>query len=163
MTSNHDYAAEVLNNNDFDFEVVTLLSSDKILSICYAEITRMIENNQIVKKCNNCGLYFTPTKRIDETYCDRVVKILANGTQRTCKDIGPLIKYAKKTNNDPIIEIYRRAYKTYHSRIKAKGKSNISKKEFYDWKTEAEKKMEGIRQGKITIEEFRDWVKNGEG
>lgn len=146
---------------DKEIDILELYTSGDIVAICYVEIKEMIANSTIVKKCQRCGLYFIPTKRIDEEYCDRTVKILPNGTKKTCKDVGPTEKYLDNLKNDPILEAYKRTYKSMHARLKAKGKSRISQSGFFTWKNDAENKMQEVRQSKISFETYIDWLKNG--
>lgn len=146
---------------DQEFEVVDYLTTDRITSLIYAEIKIMIEAGRMIKKCENCNRYFIPAKRSDAKYCDRIVKEYPDGTSRTCQDIGPMLKYTRRLDKDPIIEVYRKTYKLMHQRLTAKGKSRISEDEFEAWKREAGVKMEEVRQDKITFEGFKEWLKNG--
>jgi len=146
---------------DKEIDILELYISGDFVAICYVEIKEMIANSTIVKKCQRCGLYFIPTKRIDEEYCDRTVKILPNGTKKTCKDVGPTEKYLDNLKNDPILEAYKRTYKSMHARLKAKGKSRISQSGFFTWKNTAENKMQEVKQSKISFETYIAWLKNG--
>ena len=58
-------------------------------------ILHMIENNIMLKKCENCGKYFYPASRSDEKYCNNVLK---NG--KTCRQLG----YEIKVNNDELLK-----------------------------------------------------------
>ncbi|MDD4169584.1 MAG: DUF6076 domain-containing protein [Desulfotomaculaceae bacterium] len=145
---------------DKDIDIVESYVSGDIAAICYAELKEMIANSTVIKKCKRCGLYFMPAKRIDEEYCDRTAKTLLDGSRRTCKDIGPSEKRLNAISNDPILDAYNRAYKTVNARIRAKGKKRITKEDFYIWKADAEAKIEEAKQGKITVDEFKKWLKS---
>ncbi|OPX83381.1 MAG: hypothetical protein A4E53_04656 [Pelotomaculum sp. PtaB.Bin104] len=152
--------AEVYANQirDINYHKVEKCTCDSPGGICYASFKKLLENNALIKKCQHCGDYFIPSKRIDEEYCDKVVKTLPGGITRTCKDVGPMLKYSKK-DKDPLIIEYRRAYKNRHSKLK----KGLTKEEFYYWKEEATLMMKGVRQGKYSIEEFKEWCKKDKG
>lgn len=123
--------------------------------ICFVSFKKLLEYNMIIKKCQHCDKYFMPTKRIDEEYCDRIAKTLSNGLQKTCKEIGPMVKYSKKENKDPVVEEYRKSYKAKHAKIKSK---KISKEEFYAWNEEAKAKVKEVRSGTMSLDEFKTWI-----
>lgn len=141
----------------YNFNPTEEFSADNIAAICLVEFKEMVNNNYVIKRCKNCGRYFVPTKRINTEYCDRVNKVSSNGVVKTCKEIGPLISYTNKTVKDPLIDIYRKAYKLMHSR-KTKGKHKITEDEFKAWTSCALMKIDDVRKGKLTLEEFQLWV-----
>lgn len=162
MTSkltNEEYANIIRGNS---FEVVDGFSSGNIAAICYAEFKRMLINSFKAKKCKHCGRYFTPSKRIDAEYCDRTF-ITSSGIERTCKEIGPMRKYASRLEKDPIIETYRKAYKVMHSRLTARGGKRIPETTFKTWKSDAEVMMGKAKAGEITFEVFQDWINKSKG
>lgn len=61
-----------------------------------------IENKIRLNKCKNCGKYFIPLHKSNETLCNNIYK---NG--KTCKELSGEIKLS----NDEILSIYRNAYK----------------------------------------------------
>jgi hypothetical protein len=152
--------ANIMKENTF--EVVDEFSSGSIAGICYAEFKRMLVNGFKARKCKHCGRYFTPSKRIDAEYCDRAF-ITSSGIERTCKEIGPMRKYASRLKKDPIIEAYRKAYKVMHARLTARGKKRISEDAFKIWKSNAEAVMSKVKAGEISFKEFQNWINESKG
>lgn len=124
--------------------------------ICFVSFKILLQYGQVIRKCGHCDQYFMPTKRTDEGYCDRIADV---NKQKTCKEIGPMVTYTNKPDKDPLIEEYRKAYKAKHAKMKLRGNKMLTKEEFYRWKEEAGIKMEEVRQGKITPEDFKTWCK----
>jgi hypothetical protein len=141
--------------NDDDFQMGKLLQSGSICNIAYAELYEMILNNIPVKKCGNCNKYFVLTNRIDTQFCDRVVKTLDNGTQKTCKDVGAVRRYANKSDKDPAMLIYRKAYKTMHARMVSR---RITSDILNEWIKGAKEKFLLVKEGKIALNEFEEWI-----
>lgn len=116
------------------------------------------------RNCENCGKPFIPSVRSDEIYCNRIFK-----NDRTCKQVG----YENKINSDEVMKSYRNAYKSknaFKNRIIRKkamiqalrdaSSENIkSEIEFKEWVCEAKNKMKQCQNGVITLEEFKEWLK----
>ena len=50
--------------------------SNDLSSICYAILEELSKtSNYPIKKCQNCGMYFILTSKVDEIYCDYPKKI----------------------------------------------------------------------------------------
>lgn len=110
-------------------------------------------DNLVILKCKNCNKLFIPKTRNSETLCDNIYK---NG--KTCKQLSSIIKL----ENDEIRKIYRNSYKLEHGKMKryienGTYRNNIEDK-FNKWKINAQKKMNECENGKITIEEYREWI-----
>ena len=82
-------------------------------------ITKIIQNNFTINKCENCGRLFIPTTtsnnpnqkgRNDQKYCNN----LYLDTGKTCKEIGALNKQKEKIKNSLILKEYTREYKRMH-------------------------------------------------
>ena len=144
---------------DNEFEVEETISSGNLAAICYAEFKKLLLGNYSLRKCKNCNNYFILTGRIDAEYCSRVVKRYKDGTEKTCRDIGPMTRYVKKITKDPIASEYRRVYKTMHARTTAKGSSHIEDNEWEVWKKEASDKFKQAQRKEISLEEFKNWLK----
>ena len=113
-------------------------------------IIKCLEYGIKINKCENCGKYFVPLTRNDEIYCDNV---FSNG--RTCKQIG----YENKIKNDDILKEYRRVYKNKNAyKQRTKNKNPNAEAEFKKWVYAAKFKLDDCREGKITIEEFKEWL-----
>ena len=102
--------------------------------------------------CKNCQRWFFITRRSTAEYCDATLD--ANG--RTCKERGSIRKWTQERSNDKVFLPYRREYKRRFAWIRA---GRISESQFYAWSAEARKKKAECDDGKISLEEFEDWLK----
>ena len=80
------------------------------------ELFKVIQNNFVINKCENCGRLFIPVTssnnpnqkgRNDQKYCNN----LYLNTGKTCKEIGALNKQKEKVQNSSILKEYNREYK----------------------------------------------------
>lgn len=110
------------------------------------------KENIVVKKCENCGKFFTPSTRSDEIYCNN--KYLSSG--KTCKQIG----YEVKVNNNEFLKAYRTAYKTKNA-FKNRNINNNphAEEDFKKWVYSAKMKLDEAQNGSISLEEFKEWLK----
>ena len=145
--------AEMMKESDVD--VVEVFESGDICSILWAELKLMVFNNIKIKKCGNCENYFVITGRSDTEFCDRIAKTYDDGTERTCKEVGPIKRYTNKPDKDPVLELYRKAYKTRHARMVSK---KMTAGAFSQWKEAALEKIIQVKDKKITLEEFEEWI-----
>lgn len=123
---------------------------ETIDSFCLFVLAKLYNTDFIIKRCVNCGDFFVPTVRSDEVYCD---KVHPNG--RTCKQMG----YENKIKSDDILREYRKVYKSKNA-IKIKLNNNSADQKWNTWKKYAKFKLKACQDGKITLDEFTDWLKN---
>lgn len=120
-----------------------------IFSLIALEISKLMEKNVIIKKCENCKKYFIPEKRSDEIYCNRIFK-----NNKTCKEIG----YDEKISKDAFAKAYRKEYKTQHQRIRYnKHIDGYAQKHFEPWKAAAKKALKKFQQDD-DIKGFENWL-----
>ncbi len=124
-------------------------------SYCLFAISNLARRDMLIKKCINCGKFFVPTSRTDEQYCDNIFK-----NDRTCKQIG----WERKSKENPVYREFRKAYNRNRKFIISKEAilpSEIYKllqKEFNLWKYESNNKMELVKESKISLGDFKDWI-----
>ncbi len=117
-------------------------------------LSQLIQNNDIIRTCQNCGGYFIPNK-LNEIYCDFLHK---DGT--TCRDKGAGQTYKKNLENNRALLEYRRTYnKKFNviSRAKEENKNQL-KQDFDAWKKVAQAKIKDYKQGKVTEDELYNWM-----
>lgn len=124
--------------------VNAFLLTDVLSTINLASLIALKED-KIIRKCKNCGEYFSPKARSDELYCS---KINING--KTCKEVG----YDNKVKDDDVLRTYRKIYKTQNARKQRnQHKKNIEEK-FGTWKNFAKEQLKACQNGEITLKEF---------
>ena len=96
-------------------------------------------------------LIFTKTGHGGTEYCSRAF----DSKGRTCKEIGAATQWAKSKRDDVVFKEYRREYKKRFNWIKA---GKISPGTFYAWSAVAKGKRDECAAGKMTFEEFKEWM-----
>ena len=118
--------------------------------LLYLEVWSMVQSQTKIRKCRNCGKYFVAaTRRI--VYCDRM-----DQSGMSCSAIGYQQSFQKKLEDDEPLQIYNRAYKTHHARMK---KGIMSKVAFQQWCDKAKQKLAEARAGELDIANFQEWLK----
>lgn len=105
-----------------------------------------------MRVCKNCRRLFAVTGHGGVEYCDRPF----DEKGRTCKEIGAFRVWEKSKSKDEVFKVYRREYKKRFAWIKA---GKITKDEFYDWSEKVREKKAECEKGKITLEDFRLFLK----
>lgn len=122
---------------------------NSLFELLLQEVLFMIKSNLKIKKCKNCGIYFT-TNKSNQVYCKR----LFENTEKTCSEIGPSRNHRK--NRDEIKIIYDKIDQIHRSHIRKDIPDTISK--FYQWKEEASDKYKNMKSEKLSVEEFVKWL-----
>lgn len=148
---------DVLDDLAFDtslLKVSNIYTSNELGDILFIILSQLIQNNDIIRTCQNCREYFIPNK-LNEIYCDFLHK---DGT--TCRDKGAGQTYKKNLENNRALLEYRRTYnKKFNviSRAKEENKTQL-RKDFDKWKKLAQGKVKEYKQGKITEDELFNWI-----
>lgn len=131
----------------------TNATSSSVYTILYITLFKFVEeNNYIIKKCKNCGKYFI-TDNLRINYCNNLFK-----GKQTCKDIGNQIAQRIKQENDKVYGKYRKMYSKKAMLVKRNPDIEVYKKDYENWKKEAKKFMDDIRNEKKTYEDFDKWL-----
>ncbi|MBQ9826438.1 MAG: hypothetical protein IJM61_04590 [Firmicutes bacterium] len=128
-----------------DYEVRT------VADMLELELSKMIEENIHFRKCKRCGRYFIVKGNYNTNYCNRI----ADGETRSCQELAAMETYKKKVADVPAMAIYQRYYKRYKARERV---NQIKKDDFNKWKYKAMDKREDCINGKITPEQFEEWL-----
>lgn len=123
---------------------------DDLRQLVYLEALTMIQAGTMVKRCKRCGKYFIVTNR-NVAYCDRI-----DESGLRCSVVGPGESFQKKMEADEALQIYNRAYKTHHARVR---KGTMSQENFDEWRKNAKIKLEQTRTGELDIASFQVWLK----
>lgn len=122
---------------------------DNIETLIALELINLKSNNIPIKRCANCKKVFLPVNRSDEIYCDRIFK---NG--KTCKELG----YSEKVKNDVFKQMYTKARKTQHARIRYNNHIPDYKEKHYEpWKKAAEQARDEFKTAN-DIDGFEKWL-----
>lgn len=105
------------------------------------EIFKVIQNNFVINRCENCGRLFIPITesnnknqkgRTDQKYCNN----LYLDTGKTCREIGALNKRKEKVKNSPILIELQREYKRMYG-LHYNHQKEFKEKKFKEWSQKA--------------------------
>lgn len=130
----------------------TILYPNTIRDLIDFSLRDCAAKNIPVRQCRNCGRYFPIIGRVTAEFCSRPT---ASG--KLCRNIAPVQKWAKNSKKDVVFSEYRREYKRRFAWIKA---GKFSDEEFTIWAKQAKAKKHECDAEKISLEEFKDWLKN---
>lgn len=133
--------------------LVTRYRFSATAEILELEFSKMLENDIRFRKCRRCGKYFIMKGNYDTRYCDRI----AEGETRSCQELAAQENYKKKTAENKALPIYSKYYKRYAARVKVR---QIKERDFKKWKYEALVKRDECTAGKITPEDYIEWLEN---
>ena len=125
-------------------------STEEILEL---ELSKMLENDIRFRKCKRCGKYFIMKGNYDTRYCDRI----ADNETRSCQELAAQENYKKKMAENKALPIYSKYYKRYTARVKVR---QIKEDDFKKWKYEALVKRDECMNGRITTEEYINWLES---
>ena len=134
--------------------MVNTHKSNDISSICYAILEELSKTDiNPIKICQNCGMYFIPSFRLDEIYCDYPK---TNG--KTCRDQGAILSYNKRLQEKNPYTEYRKLYQQKFGVVN-KNKGNKKLKEEFDiWKKQAKSQIFKWKHGELTDNEIYNWL-----
>lgn len=134
--------------------MVNTHKSNDISSICYAILEELSKtDNYPIKKCQNCGVYFIPSFRLDEIYCDYPKE---NG--KTCRDQGAILSYNKRLQEKTPYTEYRKLYQQKFGLVNKNKNDKKLKEEFETWKKQAKKQVFKWKHGELTDDEVYKWL-----
>ena len=130
--------------------------SNGLSSICYAVLEELVKtNNNPIKKCQNCKMYFIPSSRLDEIYCD-----YAKQNGKICREQGAILAYNERLKQNKALAEYRRLYQLKSMAVGRNKDNKQMKKDFEKWKKEAKDRVNQLKHGALTEEEVFIWLKN---
>lgn len=126
------------------------------------ELFKVIQNNFVINKCENCGRLFIPITssnnpnqkaRNDQKYCNN----LYLDTRKTCREIGAIYKQKEKIQNSSVLKEYNREYKRMHG-LHYNNTKEFKEKQFKEWSVKARKLRDFYTDEKL--EEFKIALRN---
>lgn len=121
-----------------------------------ASFLQLIEHNYLILKCKNCNKYFIPYKRTDTYYCDR---ISPQDTTKTCKQYGAEKAWTDRTKDEnDWYNLYRKVYQSFQMKAKRNPNNPQLKKNFDNFRADANKWKKVVKEGLKTEEEFIYWL-----
>lgn len=130
--------------------------STDLSSICYAILEELSKTpNYPIKKCQNCGMYFIPTSKVDEIYCD-----YPKENSKPCRDLGAFQSYTERLKQNKAMGEYRRTYQQKFMQVRKNKDNKKLSQDFETWKKQAKEKINQMKKGKLTENEVYNWIIN---
>ena len=147
---------ESFKNNTMLVSMIDTHKSNDLSAICYAVLEEIVKTtNNPIKKCQNCGMYFIPSSRLDEIYCDYPKP---NG--KTCRDKGAFQAYNERLKQNKALAEYRRLYQLKSMAVGRNKDNKQMKKDFEKWKKDAKDRVNKLKHGVLTEDEVYEWLTN---
>ena len=128
--------------------------SSDLSSICYAILDELSKTpNYPIKKCQNCGMYFIPTSKVDEIYCE-----YPKENSKSCRDLGAFQSYTERLKQNKAMGEYRRTYQQKFMQVRKDKENKKLVKDFDKWKKQAKEKINDMKKGKLTENEVYEWI-----
>ena len=144
---------ETLQNKKQVLSMSDTHKSNDLASICYAILEELSNTpNYPIKKCQNCGMYFIPSAKTDEVYCD-----YPKENSKSCRDLGAFQSYTQRLKDNKAMGEYRKKYQKLFMQVK---KNKELSAEFETWKKQAKDKINDMKKGKLTEDEVYNWIIN---
>lgn len=144
---------ETLQNKKQVLSMSDTHKSNDLASICYAILEELSNTpNYPIKKCQNCGMYFIPSTKTDEVYCD-----YPKENSKSCRDLGAFQSYTQRLKDNKAMGEYRKKYQKLFMQVK---KNKELSPEFETWKKQAKNKINDMKKGKLTEDEVYSWIIN---
>ena len=155
--SNSEYdILESLHTKNMLLSMSDTHKSNDLSSICYAILEELSKtSNYPIKKCQNCGMYFIPTSKVDEIYCDYTKE-----NSKSCRDLGAFQSYTERLKNNKAMGEYRRTYQQKFMQVRKDKNNTKLTKDFETWKIKAKEKINDMKKGKLTEDEVYVWILN---
>ena len=128
-----------------------VLHPTSISDLVEFSLRECVKREQRMRICSYCGKYFAIPRRNTAEFCNLTVD--ENG--HTCREVGAVKRWAEKKNSDELFKEYRREYKKRFNWIKA---GKIRPGAFYAWSATAKGKRDECAAGKISFDEFKQWL-----
>ena len=149
-----DKIVDIIKKNIVAEEVYELGNAEEQIRF---ELFKVIQNNFVINKCENCGRLFIPATtnnnpyqkaRNDQKYCNN----LYLDTGKTCKEIGATNKRKEKVEDSTILKEFNKEYKKMYGRH-YKHPKEFPEKKFKQWSKKAIKLRDRFNDSQI--EEFK--------
>lgn len=141
-------------NNTMLVSMIDTHQSNDLSAICYAVLEELVKTtNNPIKKCQNCGMYFIPTSRLDEIYCD-----YPKEKGKTCREQGAVQAYNERLKQNKALAEYRRLYQLKSMAVGRNKDNKQMKKDFDKWKKDAKDKVNKLKHGTLTEDEVYEWL-----
>ncbi len=154
MGDSEERLLKKLKENSMVVSMIDTHQSNDLSAICYAVLEELVKTpNNPIKKCQNCGMYFIPSSRLDEIYCD-----YPKEKGKTCREQGAVQAYNERLKQNKALAEYRRLYQLKSMAVGRNKDNKQMKNDFDKWKKDAKDKVNKLKHGVLTEDEVYKWL-----
>ena len=113
---------------------------ERLQSFLKLDFYRALMAGHVIRRCKNCGMFFLLTQGFHTEYCDRPIP---DKPHRNCRNQGAKNIAKEKTQNNPVLRSYQRAYNRVNTDY---NRGRISK----DERNRAREKLADLRDEAIS-------------
>ena len=134
--------------------IYNYFSAKNPIDIAYVSARELLNNKKSFRlvRYGICNYYFIPKTSHTPLYCDEIYQ-----DGKTCKEYAKLISTTKTYESDPLCKKYRNRYKNLHKQASLSNNPKVSLL-CEEYKLKGPKMLEKYQLGKITPEEFENWI-----
>lgn len=144
-----------LNQNAVGVNCYLLEPDDRLQKIAMISFKELSDRGKVIRKCQNCGKYFIPTKRSDTLYCDNPSPA---DPELTCKEYGTRRLWYEKQKEDELATLSRKIASAKGMLAKRNpdipgyaAAYNYFKEQRLVWK-------KAVKDGTKSRDEYREWL-----
>lgn len=130
--------------------------SNSLSEFCTSSMYTLLQFNNIVKKCTNCGRYFVPPFRADTMYCNNPSP---QDSTKTCKEYGAIKTYQENLKNNEAMGLYRKIYMSKQMLAKRNPDIQEYQDSFQKYKEQSKQWKANVKAGIKSEEEYLAWLK----
>ena len=134
--------------------IYNYFSAKNPIDIAYVSARELLNNKKSFRlvRCGICNYYFIPKTSHTTLYCDEIYQ-----DGKTCKEYAKLVSTTKTYESDTLCKKYRNRYKNLHKQASLSNNPKVSLL-CEEYKLKGPKMLEKYQLGKITAEEFENWI-----
>lgn len=155
----HKNTAELISKiNEFDKNGTKIsnnysISTENIYTVFYISLYNLVlNNNAFIRQCKNCHKYFL-TSKSNTFYCTNIYY-----DNKTCREVGNQLAQKRKEEADPVYNRYRKLLSKKSMNVLRNKDIDKYKKDYENFKEEANKIKKDIKDGTKTYDDFNKWL-----
>ena len=134
--------------------VNTLNIPSDLSSLIHFELTEILKDNIILRKCNYCNKYFiAPNRHI--TYCSNVAP---GYTTKTCKQVARYNKCIDAKKSDEALSLFTKVYNNKANKARRYKDIIDYTLDYKHFQQIGKKKVEKYKKQEISKEDFIEWI-----
>lgn len=128
---------------------------DRLSSVAMISFNEIASRRKSIQRCQNCGKYFIPAKRVDTLYCDNPSP---EAPEMTCKEYGTRRLWYERQKEDELATLSRKIASAKGMLAKRNPDIPAYAASYEYFKAERMIWKKAVDEGHKTKEEYREWL-----